>query len=437
MTVKSRGVSKVRRQAQRLVATRIPTLPPGTYTDPGQTGLQLRVREKRDGSASRTWLLRFKYQKEETRILLGHFPQTSLDKARGEARQLRELTDQGIDPRRARSRRRERHTLLPGPSESTKPGDRHTVEYLASEFLERYVKPHRRRPEYADWLLKRDALKEWRGRDARTITPTEVVELLDGIVDRGAPILANRTAALLSQMFRFGIQRRIVETSPVQLLMRPGGREKPRERVLTDDELAAFLQDPEGCTRYPKLAHAMTVLLLTGQRRGELARAKWSEVDLDAKAWTIPNENSKTGRGHVVPLSAWAIEELAALRQLAKRSAWVLPADDGKAPADPQLLTRGVARCLERFKERGIAAFNLHDLRRTCRTGLSRLKVEPHIAERVLNHVQPGVAGVYDRFAYLEEKHDALEKWAAHLRALAEGMPSNITKNARQGGTVE
>jgi integrase len=163
----------------------------------------------------------------------------------------------------------------------------------------------------------------------------------------------------------------------------------------------------------------MTVLLLTGQRRGELARTKWSEIDFNAKTWTIPDENSKTGRGHVVPLSDWALEELQALKRLAGRSRWVLPTDEGGESADPALLTRGLARCLERFKKRGVAAFNLHDLRRTCRTGLSRLKVEPHIAERVLNHIQPGVAGVYDRFAYLEEKRQALEKWAAHLKGLA------------------
>ena len=413
----SPGGHKGRTQPHRLVAARAASLPPGTYTDPGQTGLQLRVREKL-GGFSRTWLLRFKFQGEETRILLGHFPQTKLDEARGEARRLRELADQGIDPRRARARRRERPAPLPAGSALAKPADRHTVKFLASEFLERYVKPHRRRPEYAEWILNRDALKEWAGRDARTIVPTDVVELLDGIVDRGAPILANRTAALLSQMFRFGIQRRIVETNPVQLLMRPGGREKPRERVLTDGELTAFFADPEGCTRYRKLTCVMVLLLLTGQRRGELAKARWGEVDFEAKTWTIPGENSKSGRGHVVPLSNWAVQEFQALKKLADGSRYVLPTADGRKAAYAGLLTRGVARCLERFQALGVSAFNLHDLRRTCRTGLSRLKVEPHVAERVLNHVQPGVAGVYDRHAYFDEKRAALEKWAAHLRTL-------------------
>jgi len=404
-------------QPPRLNASQVAGLDPGTYTDPGQTGLQLRVRAKR-GGFSRTWLLRFKFKGEETRILLGHFPQTALDAARGEARRLRELADQGIDPRRARARRRERPAPLPISSAPAREADKHTIEFLVSEFTERYLRPNRKRPEYAEWLLSRDALVEWRGRDARTITPGEVVELLDGIVERDAPVLANRTAAVLSQLFRFGVQRRIVEQSPVQLLFRPGGREKPRERVLTDEELKAFLVDPQGCTRHAKLAHAITILLLTGQRRGELARACWREIDFEAKMWTIPDENSKTGRGHVVPLSDQAIEEFRVLHRLAHGSRWVLPTEDGKNSAEPALLTRGLARCVARFKERGIAAFNLHDLRRTCRTGLSALKIEPHIAERVLNHVQPGVIGVYDRFAYLDEKRAALRAWAEHLSAL-------------------
>lgn len=392
-------------------------LPPGTYTDPGQTGLQLRVRAKA-GGFSRTWLLRFKFKGEETRILIGHFPQTTLDSARGEARRLRELADQGIDPRRARSRRRERPASL-GLSADTAPGGKHTIDHLVSEFVERYLRPHRKRPEWAEAILERDVLPAWRGRDARSINPGEVIELLDGIVTRGAPVMANRTAALLGQLFKFGIHRQIVTASPVQLLYRPGGKEKPRERVLSDDELAAYLLDPLTCTRYERLSHVITLLLLTGQRRGELAVARWSDIDLQARTWTILDENAKGGRGHVVPLTDWAVEDFAALKREAEGSPWVLPAAPGAdRPINPKQLSRSLAKCLNRFKARGIEPFTLHDLRRTCRTGLSRLKVEPHIAERVLNHVQPGIVGVYDRFAYLEEKREALERWAAHLRAL-------------------
>ena len=418
MAKDSPGGHKKRTQPHRLVAARAASLPPGTYTDPGQTGLQLRVHEKR-GGASRTWLLRFKFKGEETRIMLGHFPQTTLDEARGEARRLRELADQGIDPRRARARRRERPAPLPAGSALAKPADRHTIEFLATEFAERFLRPHRKRPEWAEGIIARDVLPAWRRRDARSITPGEVVELLDRIVERGSPVAANRAASLVSQLFRFGVHRRIVDASPVQLLYRPGGKEKPRERILADAELQAFLADPKACTRYERLAHVLLVLLLTGQRRAELAHARWSDIDLQARTWSIPDENAKAGRGHVVPLSDWAVEEFATLKREAEGSKWVLPATGGADHnIDPKQLSRSVAKCLGRFKAQGIAAFTLHDLRRTCRTGLSRLKVEPHVAERVLNHIQPGVAGVYDRHAYLDEKRSALDAWARHLAKL-------------------
>lgn len=403
--------------AKRLVATRVASLPEGTYTDPGQTGLQLRVRTKRNGS-SRTWLLRFKFKGEETRIALGHFPHVSLNEAREKAGKFREGASQGIDPRRARPKRNPKATPL--PLSAAVAGSKHSIEFLVSEFTERYLKPNRKRPQYAVRILEADVLPHWKGRDARTIEPHEVIELLDRIVDRGSHVMSNRVAAILTQLFKFGIHRRIVTATPVQLLYRPGGKEKPRERVLTDDELKAFLHDPKAATRFQRLAHAMTLLLLTGQRRGELAAAKWSEIDLKAKTWLIPPENSKTGRGHVVPLSEWAVAEFRALKTLGKKSAFVLPGNGGSIAADPKLLTRGVARCQERMGELGIKSFTLHDLRRSCRTGLSRLKIQPHIAERVLNHAQEGIAGVYDQWAYIDEKRAALDSWAAHLQGLAQ-----------------
>ncbi len=402
--------------APRMVATKLATLPLGDHTDPATPGLQLRVRAKRDG-ASRTWLFRYRWRGEWVRLAIGHFPGMSLAEARERAIEMRKTMDDGIDPRRARPRRRERQALPALPSSASSPDDKHSVDFLVVEFIERYLRPTRKRPEYAEGILKREVIQKWHGRDARTIDPGEVIDLLDAIVGRGSPVMANRTAALLGQLFKFGIHRHIVKTTPVQLLMRPGGKEKPRERVLSDDELEAFLRDPDSCTRYPKLARAITVLLLTGQRRGELARAKWSEINFDEKTWVIPDANAKAGRGHVVPLTDWAVEEFAVLKRLSRGSRWVLPGRTGDH-IDPMCLSRGLARCLPRFKARRIDAFTLHDLRRTVRTGLAALKIEPHIAERVLNHIQPGVAGVYDRHAYLAEKREALERWAAHLESL-------------------
>lgn len=417
MATKSRlpTPSRLHKAPARLTATRVDSVGPGEYTDLDKEGLQLRVRSTRKGF-SRTWLFRYRWREEWVRLTLGHRPSMSHRDAKDAADVMRRALDSGIDPRRARPSRRERPALLP-LSSAIRADDKHTVDFLASEFMERHVKPHRRRPEYVQAIMDRDVLASWRGRDARSIKPREVIELLDGIVARGSRVMANRTAAILGQLFKFGIHRSIVDDSPVKLLMRPGGKEKPRGRALSDPELKALLADPIAATRFERLARVITILLLTGQRRGELALARWRDIDFKAQTWTIPDENSKI-RGHVVPLTDWALREFQALKNQAGRSMWVLPGSDPTKPLDAKLLTRGVAKCQGRFKKLGIAAFTLHDLRRTCRTGLAKLGVEPHIAERVLNHAQEKIPGTYDVHDYVDEKRAALVKWADHVEAL-------------------
>lgn len=417
---------KARKGASRMVDAALAAYPPGDHTDPATAGLQLRVRSKRGGT-SRTWLLRYRWRGEWVRIVLGHFPAMSLKKARTKALTLRGSIAEGIDPRRARPKRWARALLSTPPTTAlADPGDTHSVDFLVKEFVERQLRAPRdqggrKRPEAAEAMLARDVVPEWTGRDARTISGREVVELCDGIVDRGSPVQANRTVALLRQMFDFGVDREIVNGNPVRPRYRPGGREKARERILTEDELRAYLKDAH--TLLPeRVARAATLLLLTGQRRGELALARWADIDFSAKTWAIPDENAKAGRGHIVPLSEWAIEEFRALKRLAGRSPWVLPARRGNEPMNATSLTVLLSRALPEFQEVGVAPFALHDLRRTCRTGLARLGVAPHVAERVLNHAQPGVEGVYDRHAYLDEKRDALDRWAGHVATLRQGL---------------
>jgi integrase len=407
---------KASQRRRRFEANAVANLPVGDHTDPSLQGLQLRVRAKGAG-CSRTWLFRTRYKGKWLRVTLGHLPAMSLADARDEVRKLQRFADLGIDPSTALPKKR--HTLPAVPASvavAVKAGP-HSIETLCSEFMDRFIRPARKRPEVVQYMLDRNVLPAWRGRDARTITPHEVIALLDGIVDRGSRVQANRVASLLGQLFKFGIHRRIVAATPVQLLYKPGGKEKARSRVLSDAELTTFLCNPQDCTRFEKLSHVMLVLLLTGQRRGELSLARWDDVDLVRKQWTIPEEHSKTGRAHLVPLSDWAVQEFNALHRERGGSPFVLPGADGQAH-DAKLLTRATARCQKRFQERGIAHFTLHDLRRTCRTGLSKLKVQPHIAERVLNHVQAGMSAVYDLHDYVAEKRDALDKWAAHLTAL-------------------
>ncbi|HJS88544.1 MAG TPA: integrase arm-type DNA-binding domain-containing protein [Steroidobacteraceae bacterium] len=403
----------------RLTKARVESLRPGgkqrDISDPERRGLVLRI----EPSGSKLWLFRYKFAGKPHRLALGAYPGMSLALARAEAQAHRELLDRGLDPRTARRARRP--TAL---SEAAGRTGKHSIEFLAHEFLERHVRPNRRRPEYVERILARDVLPEWQGRDARTITPREVIELLDGIVARGSRVMANRTASLLAQMFKFGIHRAIVENSPVMLLYRPGGKERPRSRALADEELRAFLQNLDEACRFQRLPHILRVLLLTLQRRSELTLAEWREFDFKAKTWTIPDEHAKTGRGHVVPLSDWTAQELQKLKVMADGSRYVLPGSDKSQPIDPKYITRSVARCLKRFKKHGVDAFTPHDLRRTGRTGLARLGIKVEIAERVVNHARERMEATYDVHDYLDEKREALDKWANHLAEIRDGQES-------------
>ncbi len=150
-------------------------------------------------------------------------------------------------------------------------------------------------------ILKKDALPYWRQRDARTITSREIIERLDAIVGRGAPVMANRTANLFAQTFRFGIHRSIVETSPVNLLYPPGGREEASERVLSAEELQRFVHGLPTVVRNEIRRCTLWVLLLTGVRRGSLAQAEWSEFNFNTCEWHIPAEHDKERRSHIIP----------------------------------------------------------------------------------------------------------------------------------------
>jgi integrase len=397
-------------------------------SDPECRGLTLRI----EPNGSKTWLFRYKWRKQPVRLSLGAVSEyNGLRHARKAAGEHRGMIERGIDPRTARAPRR------PAPSVSLtagRPSSPNSIEFLAHEFLERHVKPNRRHPAYVQRVLEHDVLPEWKGRDARTITPREVVELLDKIVARGSRVMANRTAGLLGQLFKFGIHRAIVDDSPVKLLYRPGGREKPRERAFSDEELKAFLGNLDDACRFQKLPHVLRLLLLTLQRRGELALAEWREFDFKARTWTIPDAHAKSGKGHVVPLSEWAIEELRKLKVMAGGSRYVLPNADKTAPTDPKYITRSVARCLKRFKKHGVAAFTAHDLRRTGRTGLAKLGVKTDIGERVLNHARERIEATYDVHGYIDEKREALEKWAKYLAELRVGRRA-VPKNTSVGKT--
>lgn len=258
-------------------------------------GLVLRVAI----SGSKAWLFRFKWDSTPTRITLGKFPSIGLAEARQLAVKNREWLDRGIDPRRAVDRLGKRNsddrTATPAKSSPSEPGrerpdpsdfqeplavtpkdwipqpdpsDRSSVLFIAHEYIEKWFKAQGKNSKEACRMLRADVLPKWHWRDGRTITSREVIELLDKVVERGAPVMANNLAQMLGHMFKFAIHRGTLENSPVQLLYRPGGKPRRRKRVLSEEELRSFVTNIDSICHTRKRKHILMVLLLTMQRRG-------------------------------------------------------------------------------------------------------------------------------------------------------------------------
>ena len=182
---------------------------------------------------------------------------------------------------------------------------------LANLYLERYAKAEKRSWREDERILNRDLLPRWRGRKAQEIKRADVIQLLDEIVDRNAPVMANRTRALISKIFNFGIKRGIVESNPAFGVDNPG-HEQQRDRVLSEDEIRQLWNALE--TERPWSAAIFRLGILTAQRRGEILGMKWDELDLTARWWTIPAERAKNGLAHRVPLAPQALKILTALK---------------------------------------------------------------------------------------------------------------------------
>ncbi len=221
-----------------------------------------------------------------------------------------------------------------------------------------------------------------------------------------------------------------------------GGREKDRERALSPDEvgilwrklseLADLSPDAKRPTKWigVPMATALQILLVTGQRRGELVKAEWSDVDLDDAVWTIPVKNAKNGREHRVLLSALAVALFERLKAVSPASQFVLPSPSGDKPITERALSKAALRAQEFV---GVAKWTPHDLRRTAATRMGDIGILPHIVEKILGHTMQGVMAVYNRNDYPAEQRDALAKWAHRIELLARDEPKVRVLKARRG----
>ena len=352
---------------------------------------------------------------KKRRLTLGNYPALSLAEAHLQYAEAREMVARGIDPAAK--------ALTEKEDERTAP----TVAALADEYVEKWAKARKRSWATDKRILEKDVLPEWGRRKARDITRRDVIRLLDNIVDRGAPIMANRTLAVVRKMFNFAVARDIVHSSPCTVIQTPS-REQRRDRVLSAEEIKTFWHGLEGTRITEGIRLSLKLQLVTAQRKGEIISAEWAEIDLQEKWWTIPAEKAKNRLPHRVPLSAPAIEIMEAAKNLAGDSCWVFPSPRGAGHITPAAVDHALRADLNTL---GINNFTPHDLRRTAASIMTGMGIPRLVVSKILNHVERGVIAVYDRHSYDREKRQALEAWARKLKSIIEGIESKVVPMVR------
>ncbi|MFT3917314.1 MAG: tyrosine-type recombinase/integrase [Anaeromyxobacteraceae bacterium] len=308
-----------------------------------------------------------------------------------------------------------------------------TFEVVAKDYFEHVATAlgWRTAPEVRR-AVTRDVLPSLGARPVKAITPPEVAAIVKHVAARGSRTQAGRTLAYVKGIFRFARGHGLVPSNPADALDPEalGVVENESERFLSVGEIPAFWRALDESSMAPQTRIGLRIVLLTGVRPGELLGATWDEIDTDAGTWTIPVERQKMkpkmrGRAKpfVVPLTPAVAALFEKLRHYAEGSTFVMASPNSETGryTDKAL----IAAMRKLFQgEKPLLAFaephpTPHDLRRTVRTHLGEtLGVAPHIAERCLNHSLGRIARVYDRGDYLEERREALARWAAYVERI-------------------
>jgi integrase len=419
-------------------------------------------------SGGKSWAFRYRFAGRPKKHTLGpvylgtdEIEQPALDQANTLAGARKLAGDaalqvaRGIDPARAKVRDR---ALARQRAENTELLDHDTIEAVARAFIEKHAKKNTRPsswlqtarliglkpdPKNPDKLIRTETggevLSQWTGRTVHEITRRDVHDLLDRIVSRGSPVTANRVLAAIRKMFAWSVSRDILPTSPCAGVS-PPTVEQSRDRVLSDDELRLVWRaaDAIGAPFGPMVQ----ALILTLQRRDEVADMHRPELRQADRLWIIPKERVKNGQEHEVPLSDAALQLFAKRPKIGK--AGLLFTVTGETPVsgfsrakdrlDVEILKLQKADAIERGDNpdevEPIPHWTLHDLRRTGASGMARLGINLPVIEKILNHSSGsfrGVVGVYQRHSFADEKRKALDAWASFVRSTVTGQqPANI-----------
>jgi len=383
-------------------------------------------------SGRKYWEFRYSFGDTRKSLYAGEHPALGLKAAREKCADYRRKLRDGIDPRAEIQANVARQISAP------------TIAALVETFDEKHLKTKRSRAEVMR-MIKREIVEArvegLRVGDVRVaqFSGRLINAIVDQIRDRDAQRVADHVQQLCGQLIKFAHQIHVTDAPPLPVMAR---RERPeiRTRNLDDAEIKLLWRElsivaTEANDRaknarlamQPGTALALKLLLVTGQRAGEVIGMKWDEIDGDT--WTVPTERSKNKRAHRVPLTPLALDILATAKVLAAQSAYVFPSPLIPAtPAEAQPIGRhSLNRALDRnlltdanpAGRLALPQFTPHDLRRTMRTNLARVGVPVAIAERVINHLpESRLLAIYDQHGYAKEKRAALLRWERKLRSI-------------------
>jgi integrase len=382
------------------------------YRDTTTKGLELLVSDK-----TKAWYYRFDSPKDSKRAVLkiGSYPSTLLGAARTKALEAKGAVDDGVDPRDM------------GRSVEM------TVADLVTSYLDKHVRPKLKSARHMELRLAANVLPAIGTLRLADLHRRDINRVLDPIMARNCPTQARLVFQDMRAMLRWAVSRGDLDRSPMEGLDRPS-TDKPRERVLSDDEIRVLWAGlPDALPKSKTCQRIIKLCLVTGQRVGEVAGMTRAELDLAGRSWSLPGSRTKNGHGHLVPLADLAMAIIGEALADAGNSPFVFPCGSGSLA--PTAVARTIVRAHEPSKKRplgrfGVAHWTAHDLRRTALTGMARLGVSPTVLGFVANHrtmTRGGVTmGVYVHYTYEAEKRQALDLWADRLQAIVAGQGADV-----------
>jgi len=324
------------------------------------------------------------------RATLGKYPDVDLKFARTKADEFRKLVSQGIDPRSEKRTKRRLQEM--------------TVELMVHEFIQTYAKPRNSSWKQAESNLRLYLSNFYGTQPISEVTRADIHQILDDLIARNKQTAANRALAHIRKFFGWLVERGYLNHSPA-VHIKPRHKESERDRVLSDAEIKAIWNAAEAMSG-PYSAW-LKLLLLCGQRRVETASMRRSQI-IDG-SWHLSATDTKNKQPHIIPLPNQAQRLVDQL--IEKEGNFLIKSGrNGDRPVN------GFSKAkLQMDRLSGVENWKFHDLRRTVATNLTKLGIDRLILQKIINHSERGVTQIYDRYSYMDEKREALQKWADRL----------------------